>query len=152
MDKHRRPYTCSDPSCNGIGFGDKAGLRRHEQEKHGTFKHLCPNNQCRRHVKGFSRKRNRDLHLKTCRKAPNAGLGGEGSVALVVKSPRSPDSNQSESIVDEEEKEMASLVERNGLLVKLHEREEEQRGLALRQAEIEEDIRVLKRAIQLVTA
>jgi hypothetical protein len=136
MDKHRRPYTCSDPSCNGIGFGDKAGLRRHEQEKHGTFKHLCPNNQCRRHVKGFSRKRNRDLHLKTCRKAPNAGLGGEGSVALVVK----------------EEKEMASLVERNGLLVKLHEREEEQRGLALRQAEIEEDIRVLKRAIQLVTA
>jgi hypothetical protein len=53
-------------------------------------------------------------------------------------------------MVDGEEKEMASLVERNGLLVKLREREEEQRGLALRQAEIEEDIRVLKKAIQLV--
>jgi hypothetical protein len=88
--------------------------------------------------------------LKTCSKSLSEGSGGGASVGLDVKSPRSPDSNQSGSMVDGEEKEMASLVERNGLLVKLREREEEQRGLALRQAEIEEDIRVLKKAIQLV--
>jgi hypothetical protein len=63
MEKHTRPYSCQDPKCNGRSFGDKAGLQRHEKEKHSSEKFCCPVRPCPRSVRGFGRKRNLDLHI-----------------------------------------------------------------------------------------
>lgn len=152
MDKHRRPYICTISSCSGVDFGDKAGLRRHEPEKHGNIKHPCPNTTCRRHVKGFSRKRNRDLRLKSCHKTPSRDLSNKSSVDLAVGSPQSRRSDEAGSVDEELGFGMEILDEKNSLLVKLQQREHEQNDLAVRQAEIEEDIRALRRAIQLVAS
>ena len=63
MEKHTRPYTCEDPQCNGRTFGNKAGLQRHEREKHSSEKFSCPVRSCPRSSRGFGRKRNLDLHI-----------------------------------------------------------------------------------------
>jgi len=68
MDRHTRPYSCQEPKCHGRDFGDKAGLQRHEKEKHGSEKFCCPVRACPRSVRGFGRKRNLDLHI-SCRHA-----------------------------------------------------------------------------------
>lgn len=63
MEKHTRPYSCENPQCNGRNFGDKAGLQRHEKEKHRSEKFCCPVGACPRSARGFGRKRNLDLHI-----------------------------------------------------------------------------------------
>lgn len=71
MDKHERPYKCSDEACARIpGFTYSGGLLRHEREvhgKHGGPKNSfnCPYANCKRHTgKGFSRHENLNEHLR----------------------------------------------------------------------------------------
>jgi hypothetical protein len=57
---------CEELGCNKLAFGDKAGLHRHEAEKHGKHnanRYFCPIQSCPRAVKGFLRKKNRDVHV-----------------------------------------------------------------------------------------
>jgi len=68
-DKHTKPYSCTEPLCDRINFGDKAGLQRHERErhgKHGAPRYFCQVETCSRHLKGFPRRKNRDVHVRTC--------------------------------------------------------------------------------------
>lgn len=71
MDKHDRPYTCSERECAKLqGFTYSGGLLRHEREVHG--KHggpkeqlRCPQTGCKRQTgKGFTRKENLNEHLR----------------------------------------------------------------------------------------
>lgn len=78
MDKHDRPYKCSDPGCEKLpGFTYSGGLLRHEREvhnKHGGPKtsYNCPHPTCKRHTgKGFSRAENLAEHMR--RVHTNAG-------------------------------------------------------------------------------
>ena len=72
MDKHVRPYRCSQPSCAKLqGFTYSGGLIQHEKEvhgKHGALKmhRLCPYEGCTRSSKGmgFTRKANLNEHIR----------------------------------------------------------------------------------------
>ena len=71
MDKHNRPYNCSEPGCENIrGFTYSGGLLRHQREvhrQHGGPKAscYCPHPDCKRSTGvGFSRKENLHEHLR----------------------------------------------------------------------------------------
>ena len=74
MDKHERQYVCSNPGCNGVTFGDKAGFRRHERAQHGTVRLLCPFITCPRHTRGFRRKTTFEIHLAKQHQAGNRSI------------------------------------------------------------------------------
>jgi len=146
MDKHTRPYTCLNASCGGINFGDKAGLLRHEREKHGVVKYLCPISTCTRNRRGFSRKRNLDAHMKTRHKSTGSNTEGIAN---------SPESIDSQELMDEDQtvaEATGVLGEMSGLRTKLRDLETRKRELATCQAKVEEDIQAIKRTIQLVAA
>ena len=71
MDKHTRPYVCSEPGCENIrGFTYSGGLLRHQREvhrQHGGPKAscYCPHKDCKRSTGvGFSRRENLQEHLR----------------------------------------------------------------------------------------
>lgn len=64
MDKHERPFVCSEQSCNKRAFPDKGTLQRHQQSVHSNPHIRCPVKSCRRHTKGFARKDNLREHIK----------------------------------------------------------------------------------------
>lgn len=71
MDKHDRPYVCTESGCEKIrGFTYSGGLLRHQREvhkKHGGPKAplMCPHKICKRSTgKGFTRRENLVEHLR----------------------------------------------------------------------------------------
>lgn len=71
MDKHERPYKCTEPGCEKLqGFTYSGGLLRHQREVHkknGTAKAtlFCPDPNCNRHTgQGFTRKENLNEHIR----------------------------------------------------------------------------------------
>jgi len=92
-DKHTKPYSCTESSCEGLNFGDKAGLQRHEKErhgKHGATRYFCNVETCPRRLRGFPRKKNRDVHVRTCHNVSSdagAMVSGEGDVEEASPSP-----------------------------------------------------------------
>ncbi|KAH0562096.1 hypothetical protein GP486_003201 [Trichoglossum hirsutum] len=71
MDKHDRPYSCSESGCEKLqGFTYPGGLIRHEREvhkKHGGPKEAlyCPHSSCKRSSgPGFTRRENYNEHLR----------------------------------------------------------------------------------------
>ncbi|KAH0545113.1 hypothetical protein FGG08_000725 [Glutinoglossum americanum] len=75
MDKHDRPYSCSEPGCEKLqGFTYPGGLLRHEREvhkKHGGPKEAlyCPHSSCKRSSgQGFTRRENFNEHLRRVHK------------------------------------------------------------------------------------
>ncbi|KAI9767762.1 MAG: hypothetical protein M1840_005443 [Geoglossum simile] len=75
MDKHDRPYPCSEPGCEKLqGFTYPGGLLRHEREvhkKHGGPKEelYCPHSTCKRSSgQGFTRRENYNEHLRRVHK------------------------------------------------------------------------------------
>lgn len=70
MDKHERPYKCSNPACRkNPGFTYAGGLLRHQREVHGMHRtkdpFFCPHSSCNRSSgPGFSRRENLDEHLR----------------------------------------------------------------------------------------
>jgi hypothetical protein len=97
---------------------------------------------CPRATKGFPRKRNRDAHMSTRHNAPSTVIG-----KIIL-----------EQAIDEtlgtklggEDSEMATTEDMIGLELKLRELEREKIELDLRQSRVDEDIKALKRTIQLV--
>ncbi|QSS59465.1 C2H2 transcription factor [Histoplasma capsulatum] len=78
MDKHDRPYKCTNPDCNKmLGFTYSGGLLRHQREVHKMNsqgkKLLCPYPDCNRSSgKGFTRQENLKEHLRRLHR------GGDG--------------------------------------------------------------------------
>jgi hypothetical protein len=64
MDRHERPFTCLEQSCNKRAFPDKGTLQRHQHSVHSNPNIRCPVKSCRRHTKGFARKDNLREHIK----------------------------------------------------------------------------------------
>lgn len=79
MDKHERPYKCSEPTCEqNPGFTYSGGLLRHMREVHkkgvGSKRQplYCPHQNCIRSTgEGFTRRENLDEHQRR-RHANNA--------------------------------------------------------------------------------
>jgi hypothetical protein len=142
MDKHTRPYTCKNLDCTGISFGDRAGLYRHEREKHRAAKYFCQNPICPRHGKGFARKNHLDLHMVA--RHPSGPPNAE-----VLPTPESIGHLE---IVDENriKKQNGDMIgEMRGLKAKLEELETRRQQLASCQLKIEEDILAVQRTMQL---
>ncbi|KAK2807938.1 hypothetical protein FQN50_005180 [Emmonsiellopsis sp. PD_5] len=84
MDKHDRPYKCSNPDCDKMqGFTYSGGLLRHQREVHKMHskgkKLMCPYPDCNRSSgKGFTRHENLKEHLRRLHR------GGDG------RSPEAP--------------------------------------------------------------
>lgn len=64
MDKHRRPYRCTEVNCNTRNFGSKGDLKRHRQTLHNSRAFICTIPACKRRGKAFGRKDNLSEHLK----------------------------------------------------------------------------------------
>ena len=141
MDKHTRPYMCTNPSCNGINLSNKAGLPWHERERHGAARYFCPTLSCIRHRRGFARKRNLDAHFASRHNSTSS------TVLAVSKFPESE--NLSEGM-EEETAEVESVSERRGLNAKLRELEMRKEELTASQMKVDEDIPALKRTMELV--
>ncbi len=159
MDKHTRPYSCQDPQCHGRDFGDKAGLQRHEKEKHGNEKFCCPVRACPRSARGFGRKRNLDLHISSRHQAQKT------RVMAVIEETMNEEAGMSSDplplgLIGSEESS-ADIVGGLGLLVApqsieslratLRELEAKKTELAEGQAKVDAVIDSLKRAMQLVS-
>ncbi|OAX79834.1 hypothetical protein ACJ72_05846 [Emergomyces africanus] len=78
MDKHDRPYKCTNPDCGKmLGFTYSGGLLRHQREVHKMNsrgkKLMCPYPDCNRSSgKGFTRHENLREHLRRLHR------GGDG--------------------------------------------------------------------------
>jgi len=86
MDKHERPYKCDAAGCEKLqGFTYSGGLLRHQREVHkmhgGTKEALfCPFNNCKRATgAGFTRKENRDEHIRRVHRRATEAV--DGSIA-----------------------------------------------------------------------
>lgn len=146
MEKHTRPYSCSNPACNGIDFGDKAGLQRHEKEKHGTVKVRCPVSSCPRHKRGFGRKRNLELHIVARHQEAERSMNNKNS-----EPPKSIENDDSEDL--EAFSGVAKASEHmDRLKTKLQELETRKKELVESQAKVDGDIQAVKRTMQLVSA
>ncbi|KAI9729451.1 MAG: hypothetical protein M1834_006832 [Cirrosporium novae-zelandiae] len=93
MDKHDRPYKCTEPGCSKMqGFTYSGGLLRHMREVHmkdvGQKKRLmCPFSDCNRSTgHGFTRKENLNEHLRR-RHANASEIIGNGGEAVPFQSP-----------------------------------------------------------------
>jgi hypothetical protein len=143
MDKHTRPFTCMNPICNGANFGDRAGLQRHEREKHQEAKHFCQVSTCPRHRRGFARKNHLELHV--------AALHRSG--ASISESPLSSAMSGKMDTIEEDqtEKEKSDEIggEIRGLKTKLTELEARRKLLVASQVKVEEDIQAVERTLQL---
>lgn len=78
MDKHDRPYKCSEPGCAKIqGFTYSGGLLRHQREVHKkNIKKplMCPYADCNRSTgNGFTRQENLKEHLRRRHMHPENG-------------------------------------------------------------------------------
>jgi len=152
LEKHTKPYHCTEPICIHLSFGDKAGLRRHETEKHGkhgAVKYFCQQETCPRHLRGFARRNHRDLHVKACH-----GEKGEVTAAEQVKEDDSLSPESAPASVGEGSSFGLVGVKGNmeGLVLKLREREAEKQALVLRLEQVGEDIETLQKALQLVAS
>lgn len=81
MDKHERPYKCEELGCEKLlGFTYSGGLLRHQREVHkmhgGTKEPLyCPFPNCKRNQgTGFTRKENRDEHIRRVHRRATDGI------------------------------------------------------------------------------
>jgi hypothetical protein len=155
-DRHIKPYVCEELGCKGNAFGDKASLHRHETEKHGKHsakRYLCPVESCPRARKGFPRKSNRNLHVTT--RHHDFSFATPGGIMEDGGASESPEQAVDEGLgtqLDCGAGEMAAVENRRGLEFKLKELEKEKSALDLRRSRVDEDIRALKRSIQLVAA
>ncbi|KAE8454094.1 hypothetical protein EG329_007872 [Mollisiaceae sp. DMI_Dod_QoI] len=154
LDRHNKPYICLELSCNAI-FGDKAGLQRHEREKHGNIKFRCPLPSCQRSITGFARKRNLDLHIKNRHKRRNGQELEETCAGQDQDNINNEVSMQSENRLDfshSQTQENTNQFINLGILElqkKLQEREAEREELGLRQVRIEAEIQTLKMALEI---
>lgn len=134
------PYICQFPNCN-TRLVDKGGLNRHNREVHGPETNYCPITSCKRHVRGFRRKNNRDEHRKRCHplQSPNLAppliLGQQNHTSDSMK-------GQQESYKGGSSSEMVTggggrLIETLENLYKMREK-------------IEADIEALKRSLDLL--
>jgi hypothetical protein len=147
MEKHTRPYICSNAACNGADFGDKAGLQRHEKERHGPIKFFCPVASCSRHRRGFPRKWNLDSHIA----ARHEELGAKGAKsATAVENSQSPNTEMEQPKTADEATNIANGTET--LSSKLEQLEIRKKELAESQAAVDADIRAVKRAMLLMTS
>lgn len=87
MWKHTRPFACPEQDCHVKSFSDKAGLQRHCREVHGhdenglsVQRYRCPEKNCKRNRRGFSRQSNMIEHYRKIH-------GGSSSKADTVLSP-----------------------------------------------------------------
>lgn len=76
MDRHERPYKCSEPGCEErLGFVSTGDYLRHQREIHDNggkprYSELCPSTQCRRHVsEPFARAENLREHIRRMHKS-----------------------------------------------------------------------------------
>ncbi len=156
MDKHTRPYSCQVPQCHGRDFGDKAGLQRHEKEKHGIAKFCCPVLACSRSARGFGRKRNLDLHIASKHRAEVTGVlamidgmtNEEASTGSASRENTRMEESSTNSVTN-----VGLLVAPQGiesLRATLRELEAKKTELAEGQAKVDAVIDSLKRAMQLV--
>ena len=90
MDKHERPYKCTEAGCEKLqGFTYSGGLLRHQREVHkknGTAKAtlFCPDVNCNRHTgQGFTRKENLNEHIRR-RHVNQSGLEGQQSPTVTA--------------------------------------------------------------------
>ncbi|KAK5018089.1 hypothetical protein LTR39_001181 [Cryomyces antarcticus] len=79
MDKHDRPYKCTEQGCEKLqGFTYSGGLLRHEREvhkMHGGAKEplMCPYLDCKRSSgQGFTRKENLNEHIRRVHRSASA--------------------------------------------------------------------------------
>jgi hypothetical protein len=92
MDKHERPYKCTESGCEKLqGFTYSGGLLRHQREVHkknGTTKAtlFCPVLNCNRHSgTGFTRRENLNEHMRR-RHVPQPAFEGQQSPPMPAAS------------------------------------------------------------------
>ncbi|KAH7379645.1 hypothetical protein BKA64DRAFT_229682 [Cadophora sp. MPI-SDFR-AT-0126] len=139
--KHSKPYICQVPNCKHTRFGDKGGLDRHNREVHGSQTYCCPITSCKRHVRGFPRKYNLFEHQKRCHSSQSPNLAPP---SILRQQNHTSDSmkGQQESYEGGSSSKMAT-----GGGERLREK---LKNLYKIRAEIEVDIEVLKRSLDLL--
>ena len=104
---------------------------------------------CPRARKGFPRKKNKDLHIRTRHNASLTMIGKSIEKGGTSASPEQADGGLDVRF-GEEDREMVTTKDMTGLELKLKELEREKSELDLRRSRVDEDIKALKRTIQLV--
>ncbi|EEH16696.1 hypothetical protein PABG_06783 [Paracoccidioides brasiliensis Pb03] len=120
MDKHDRPYKCTNPDCEKmLGFTYSGGLLRHQREVHKMDskgkKLMCPFPDCNRSSgKGFTRQENLKEHLRRLHRrghgrslddptSPEVNEHENSTLESLLPPPkRKRDSSESSSSSDEE--------------------------------------------------
>jgi hypothetical protein len=95
IDRHDRPYKCETPGCKKQqGFTNSYSLSRHQREVHkiqGLAKVFCPIENCRRSSgSGFTRKQNRDEHVRRLHRIDADGAASFTSQDMVGKETTMP--------------------------------------------------------------
>jgi hypothetical protein len=152
MDKHKRPHKCSHPNCTTPSFGDKSGLLRHQREVHSSRKeghnsgrYFCPELTCERQKRGFKRRWNlqehqRRMHEEGGEKTTPSPSSPVSPGLADMSTPRTPD-----RIAETRNKDGGDEGEYIGLQARL-------RVMKTERARLDEDIRVLQKALDIIEA
>ncbi|KAH6684224.1 hypothetical protein B0J14DRAFT_572418 [Halenospora varia] len=157
MDKHLRPYKCTDHNCKSKDFGTAGDLKRHRHSAHGTRVHTCPVSSCKRHRHGFTRKDNLTDHMKRIHKNPQdlneqeATVNCEG-LGSANDSPSESGSEDENKHFQSLPKELTSSVlsEKTYLFTKLRELEEKRAALDMKKVEFDEQIAAMKMVLTII--
>ncbi|KAH6684223.1 hypothetical protein B0J14DRAFT_7145 [Halenospora varia] len=135
MDKHTRPYKCTENNCKAKNFASAGDLKRHRRSAHGSRAFPCPFPSCKYSKLGFGRKDNQMEHLKRIHKMDQVS-SAQGIVAFSSIETKSPERSTEESDEGEEAEELdpsfqkspgeigkSTVTDKAGLLAKLRELE-----------------------------
>ncbi|KAH6973137.1 hypothetical protein BKA56DRAFT_620499 [Ilyonectria sp. MPI-CAGE-AT-0026] len=149
-DKHTPVYSCLYLSCCNKSFGDKGGLDRHMREVHSSLTFTCPVVSCPRNKKGFNRKYNLLDHQKRRDKREiSRSLHGSG---VSEERPDHVDrgrtfrygDNTSESNPDDAAEALIPS-ENEGVCLR-----SKLKSLRATRAEIDKDVKLLERALNII--
>ncbi|KAH8686529.1 hypothetical protein BGZ61DRAFT_479634 [Ilyonectria robusta] len=150
-DKHTPIYSCLYLSCCNKSFGDKGGLDRHMREVHSSLTFICPVVSCPRNKRGFNKKYNLLDHQKRRHKREiSRSLHGSG---VSEEQPEHLDGGQtfrygdntSESNPDDAAHALIPS-ENEGVCLR-----SKLKSLRATRAEIDKDIKLLERALNIIS-
>ena len=134
MDKHDRPYKCTEAGCDKVqGFTYSGGLLRHQREVHkkniSTKAPLfCPYPNCNRHTgTGFTRKENLNEHI---RRRHVGESGSEGPASPLVRATPRPSISSTEANGESSRKRRRTTIDTESAIEEAENEEFDDSGIA----------------------
>lgn len=150
MDKHERPYKCSENNCKTPDFASAGDLKRHQHSIHGKHTFTCSVLTCKRHRLGFARRDNLAEHMKRVHKTDQTSFMqrfGEMSSPLELMDGNILDNHSPYSQSQLDDTPIPIIMDKASLVAKLEELHVRRALLEKRKKECDEQIAAMEKVL-----